>query len=71
MKEYTEELKQEVKRMGSEENLITCEKCNTRYFLSRKQASLYSLYELVECKKCHPENKITTQLNSHLFWEFD
>lgn len=28
MKEYTEELKQEVKRMGSEENLITCEKCN-------------------------------------------
>lgn len=70
MKEYTEELEQEVKKLGLEENLMTCEKCNTRYFLSREKASLYSLYQLMECKKCHPENKVSTQLNSHLFWDF-
>ena len=27
MKEYTEELEQEVKKVGLEENLMTCEKC--------------------------------------------
>lgn len=69
MKEFTEELKQEVKRMGIEKNLKVCEKCDTYYLLTKKEASNLSFYEIVECEKCNSENTTVIQPYPMLFWD--